>query len=155
MVTLGDEGWFAPADGIGDGSYAYGGAEGVDFVENLKIPTLDYGTFHLYPNSWGYNYTWGNTFIEEHDAVGKAIGKPVILEEYGTPFPHNHTGTEGPWQKTVLKSGLAADQIWQFGTPDLSVPAADLSDVNTIFYNDTEYVTLGRVHAALMLAKRI
>jgi len=23
MVTLGDEGWFAPADGIGDGSYAY------------------------------------------------------------------------------------------------------------------------------------
>lgn len=28
MVTLGDEGWFAPADNIGDGSYAYSGAEG-------------------------------------------------------------------------------------------------------------------------------
>ena len=42
MVTLGDEGWFAPADGIGDGSYAYGGAEGVDFVKNLGIETLDY-----------------------------------------------------------------------------------------------------------------
>lgn len=28
MVTLGDEGWFAPPDDIGDGSYAYGGAEG-------------------------------------------------------------------------------------------------------------------------------
>lgn len=42
MVTLGDEGWFAPADGIGDGSYAYSGAEGVDFVKNLDIETLDY-----------------------------------------------------------------------------------------------------------------
>jgi mannan endo-1,4-beta-mannosidase len=42
MVTLGDEGWFAPADNIGDGSYAYSGAEGVDFSLNLGIETLDY-----------------------------------------------------------------------------------------------------------------
>jgi mannan endo-1,4-beta-mannosidase len=97
MVTLGDEGWFAPADNIGDGSYGYGGAEGVDWVANLKIKTLDYGVFHLYPNSWGYNYTWGNTWIEEHDAAAKAVGKPAILEEYGTPFPNNHTETEAPW----------------------------------------------------------
>jgi mannan endo-1,4-beta-mannosidase len=60
MVTLGDEGWLTPSDGYGDGSYAYSGYDGVDFVENLKIPTLDYGVFHLYPGSWGYNYTWGN-----------------------------------------------------------------------------------------------
>jgi mannan endo-1,4-beta-mannosidase len=153
MVTLGDEGWLAPADNIGDGSYAYGGGEGVDFVANLKIPTLDYGTFHLYPNSWGYNYTWGSIWIEQHDAIGKAIGKPVVLEEYGTPFPHNHTGTEAPWQATVLKGGVAADQIWQFGTPDLSVSPENLGDVNTIFYNETEYRTLGREHAAQMLAK--
>lgn len=155
MVTLGDEGWFAPADGIGDGSYAYSGDVGVDFVANLKIPTLDYGTFHLYPDSWGYNYTWGSTWILEHDVVGQEIGKPVVLEEYGSPFPDNHTGTEAPWQATVLKSGVAADQIWQFGTYDLSVPAASLSDVNTIFYNDTEYQTLGRLHAALMRAKHV
>ena len=45
MVSLGDEGWFAK--GYGDGSYAYGGAEGVDFVENLKISTIDYGTLHM------------------------------------------------------------------------------------------------------------
>ena len=53
MVALGDEGWFDTAS-IGDGSYAYSGYEGVDFVKNLAIPTLDYGTFHCYPNQWGY-----------------------------------------------------------------------------------------------------
>ncbi|KAK5154372.1 hypothetical protein LTR04_006024 [Oleoguttula sp. CCFEE 6159] len=28
MVTLGDEGWFVPSDGYGDGSYAYSGLDG-------------------------------------------------------------------------------------------------------------------------------
>lgn len=155
MVTLGDEGWLAPKDGYGDGSYAYSGVEGVDFAANLKIPSLDYGVFHLYPNSWGYNYTWGTTWIQQHDAIGKAAGKPVILEEYGTPFPNNHTGTEAPWQSAVLKSGLAADQIWQFGTNDLSVPSASLADVNTIYYGSAEYEELGKDHAEKMLAKQV
>lgn len=97
LVTLGDEGWLYPDGSKYDGSYAYSGAEGVDFVANLKVKTLDYGTFHLYPNSWGYNYTWGSEWIAEHDVIGKAAGKPVVLEEYGTPFPGNHTPTEGPW----------------------------------------------------------
>jgi mannan endo-1,4-beta-mannosidase len=48
LVTLGDEGFM---NGGGDGSYPYTPSEGVDFVANLKIPDLDYGTFHLYPDS--------------------------------------------------------------------------------------------------------
>jgi mannan endo-1,4-beta-mannosidase len=48
LVTLGDEGFM---NGGGDGSYPYTTAEGVDFVANLGIPDLDYGTFHLYPGN--------------------------------------------------------------------------------------------------------
>jgi len=155
LVTLGDEGWFDPstASSIGDGSYAYSGAEGVSFPTNLQIPTLDYGVFHLYPDSWGYNYTWGSTWIEEHDAVGMAAGKPVVLEEYGSPFPNNHSETEAPWQQTVLRSGVAFDQIWQFGTPNMSIVCP--FDDNTIWTNDTEYALLGSQHAAKMMAKRV
>ncbi|KAL9088903.1 MAG: hypothetical protein Q9165_005960 [Trypethelium subeluteriae] len=154
MVTLGDEGWFAPADGVGDGSYAYGGDVGVDFTANLKIETLDYGTFHLYPDSWGYNYTWGSTWIEEHDQIGSQIGKPVVLEEYGSPFPHNHTGTEAPWQTTVVNATqVAYDSFWQFATINLT--SGSQYDVNSIWYNDTEYTVLARQHAADMLAKKV
>ena len=157
MVTLGDEGWFAPANAPAgaDGSYGYGGGEGIDFVANLKIPTLDYGTFHLYPDSWGYNYTWGSTWIAQHDAVGKKSGKPIVLEEYGAPFPGNHTWVEGPWQEAVSKSNIAADQIWQFGPRGASVERAVFEDVNTIFYGDEEYEVLGRKHAERMAGKRV
>lgn len=47
MVALGDEGFGLD----GDTSYPYGKSEGVDFVKNLAIPDLDFGTFHLYPDS--------------------------------------------------------------------------------------------------------
>lgn len=47
MVTLGDEGFGLP----GGTSYPYGTSEGVDFVKNLGVKGLDFGTFHMYPSS--------------------------------------------------------------------------------------------------------
>jgi mannan endo-1,4-beta-mannosidase len=137
------------------GSYASSGRNGVDFVANLNISTLDYCVFYVYPNFWGYNYTIRAQWIRKHDAIGKAAGRPVILREYGTPFPNNHTETEAPWQHAVLKSDLAADQISQFGSYSLSVPGANLGDVNSIYSNQTVYQTLGEDHAMKLLNKGV
>jgi mannan endo-1,4-beta-mannosidase len=50
MVTIGDEG-FGPTTG-GDGSYPFTtSAGGYDWQKNLGISTLDFATFHLYPQS--------------------------------------------------------------------------------------------------------
>lgn len=48
LVTLGDEGLGLST---GDGSYPYTYGEGTDFAKNIQIKTLDFGTFHLYPDS--------------------------------------------------------------------------------------------------------
>jgi mannan endo-1,4-beta-mannosidase len=79
MVTLGDEGFGLKAGS--DGSYPFSYSEGVDFEANLKIATLDFGTFHLYPNSWGTSYDWGNTWVTAHATACKAAGKPCLFEE--------------------------------------------------------------------------
>lgn len=50
LVTLGDEGFGL----AGDGSYPYQFGEGLDFVKNLGISTLDFGTFHMYPDHCKY-----------------------------------------------------------------------------------------------------
>lgn len=55
----------------------------------------------------------------------------------------------------MLRSGVATHQVWQFGTYDLSVPASNLGDVNSIYFNDTEYKVLGFQHAAAMLEKEV
>jgi mannan endo-1,4-beta-mannosidase len=47
LVAMGDEGF-----GLSGGTaYPYSYGEGVDFVKNLAIPDLDFGTLHLYPES--------------------------------------------------------------------------------------------------------
>jgi len=152
MVAIGDEGWLTPP--LGDGSYAYSGYEGVDFVKNLTISTLDYGTFHLYPDQWGYNYTWGNEWILQHYLIGKQAGKPVVLEEYGSTDAPKTTIAQ-PYQQMVLQNtSVAYDSFWQFATT-LS-GGVNPYDNYAIHYSTTpgsDYDILGYQHAAAMLAK--
>jgi mannan endo-1,4-beta-mannosidase len=156
MVTTGEEGFFAAADGLGNSTGVYSGSAGTSFTRNIAIPDIDYGTFHLYPSWWGYDYSWGIQWINEHDAIGKKVGKPVVLEEYGTPFRNNnHTATIAPWLDAILKSGLATDQLWQFGPNGTSVDPASLGDEFTVNMADSESVQLCDKHAEDMLAKKV
>ena len=153
MVALGDEGWLTPP--LGDGSYAYSGYEGVDFTQNLAIKTLDYGTFHLYPDQWGYNYTWGNEWVTQHNLIGKQAGKPVVFEEYGSTNTTNHTIIAQPYQQTTLQNtSIAYDSFWQFATPLSN--GVNPYDNYAIYYDQTagsDYNVLATKHAAAMLAK--
>ncbi|KAL9593796.1 MAG: hypothetical protein Q9219_007375 [cf. Caloplaca sp. 3 TL-2023] len=160
LVSLGDEGWLAPASSSSDlpgndGSYAYSGYEGVDFERNLAIPTLDYGTFHLYPDHWGYGYAWGNTWIEQHNAVGKKLGKPVLLEEYGPPPAGGgqRVNVTGGWQGTVVgKTSVAGDLVWQFGTAFPS--GVRPLDEYAVYYGSGEYGVLAVNHTKVMGGKK-
>ena len=152
MVTIGDEGWLTPPSG--DGSYAYSGYEGVNFTANLAIKTVDYGTFHAYPDQWGYNNTWVNDWITQHNAIGKTLGKPVVFEEYGSTLPAEQKQTVvQPWQETVrTQTSIAYDSFWQFGTT-LSVNPFDSYAIMYNTASGSDYQVLGYQHAAAMLAK--
>ena len=116
LVSLGDEGWFAQPFPTPEGTnqYPYKGAKGIDFVKNLAIPDIDFGTFHMYPDQWKINNGWGNEYIKEHTEAGKKVGKPVILEEYGVTDPNQRRQTMQEWQKPITTEGLAGDLFWQF-----------------------------------------
>ncbi|KAI0877824.1 glycoside hydrolase superfamily [Hypoxylon argillaceum] len=143
MVTLGDEGFGLATDS--DGSYPFTYYEGVDFEANLKISTLDFGTFHLYPGSWGTANDWGNLWISAHAAACKAAGKPCLLEEYGTGS--SHCAVESPWQQTALSSpGVTGDLFWQYGTTLSYGQTSD--DGNTIFTGTSDWTCLVTDHVA-------
>ncbi|OKL57012.1 putative mannan endo-1,4-beta-mannosidase F [Talaromyces atroroseus] len=134
MVTTGIEGFGLTAGS--DGSYPYSFNEGTNFTALLSIPTIDFGTIHLYPDSWGEAETWGSSWVSTHGATCAAIGKPCILEEFGVSY--NQCAIEAPWQATSLDTaGMAGDMFWQYGDTLSTGESSD--DGNTIYYGTSTY----------------
>ncbi|KAI0094184.1 glycoside hydrolase superfamily [Irpex rosettiformis] len=116
LVAVGDEGFFNEPS---NPSYPYQGSEGVDFNANLAIKTIDFGTFHLYPESWGQSSNpsssaWGSQWIADHATSQKSANKPVIIEEFGVTSDQANVYTA--WYNEVISSGLTGDLIWQAGS---------------------------------------
>lgn len=158
LVSLGDEGWFAPPmqAPAGANNYPYQGGEGIDFKANLALPDIDFGTFHMYPEPWKETDEWGNTYIQEHADVAKAAGKPVIMEEYGTTNSDRVTVLQ-KWQQTLLNSTMAGDTFWQF-EETLSQGFKPVGDGYGIMYSEqagSDYDVLVTKHAKAMSAKKI
>ncbi|KAG9014489.1 hypothetical protein FRB93_013614 [Tulasnella sp. JGI-2019a] len=77
LVALGDEGF--GMDGATDYVYSYG--IGTNFTADLAISSIDFGTFHTYPESWGETADpvgFGNQWIAAHVAVGAKLNKPGV-----------------------------------------------------------------------------
>ncbi|CAE6414897.1 unnamed protein product [Rhizoctonia solani] len=131
LVGLGDEGFYNQASGP---NYPYQGGEGIDFDANLKISTLDFGTFHSYP-------------IRDHAASQKSANKPVIIEEFGVTSDQAATYTAW-WNEIVSSGGLAGDLIWQAG----SSVATGYNDGYAV-YPGTDLYTLQTKYAAALKAR--
>jgi mannan endo-1,4-beta-mannosidase len=150
LVALGDEGFFNQPSGP---NYPYQGGEGVDFVANLAISTLDFGTVHAYPDAWGQAsnaQAWGVQWIKDHAAEQVRANKPVILEEFGFPGT-TRTSMYSSWYSTIESVGLAGDMIWQAGTR-FSTGWSSHDDGFTIFTTDPVYA-LQQTHNAKMKAR--
>ncbi|KAH8693950.1 glycoside hydrolase superfamily [Talaromyces proteolyticus] len=134
MATISDVG-FGFTNGS-DGSYPYTFGEGLDFVTNLCIPTINFDTFHLYTNSWGEALPWGRSWVSTHGAACAAIGKPCVLEEFGVTY--DQCTYEAQWQATALNtSGSAANMFWQYESPN---------NGNTIYYSINTYTCIVMNH---------
>ena len=86
-----DEGYYNNSYNASD--YIYNGQSGMDFDKNLQIDTIDFGTFHLYPQSWS-EYpidAWGTNYIQQHIDSMKMANKPVVMEEFGVTGYGNQT----------------------------------------------------------------
>jgi mannan endo-1,4-beta-mannosidase len=143
MVTIGDEGFgiYGGNDTTypeSDSNYPWTTGAGLNFTELLAIPSIDFGTYHLYPSSWGETDTWAPLWITWHATAAATIGKPVIAEEYGSQVHAD----EAPWQTTYLDTQTAGDMFWQYG--DTISTGETANDGYTIYYGTAEFTTLVR-----------
>lgn len=150
LVAVGDEGFFNEP---GNPSYPYQGGEGIDFNVNLNISTIDFGTFHLYPESWGQSSNpsssaWGSQWISDHATSQKSANKPVIMEEFGVTS--DQTDVYKAWFSTVLSSGLSGDLIWQAGS---HLSTGDTPQDGYAEYPDGVVYPIIQQHAAALKAR--
>jgi mannan endo-1,4-beta-mannosidase len=123
LVSVGDEGFFANGGGFG-----YDGSEGVDHTALLAIHGVDFGTYHLYPDTWGTSLTWASKFIQDHIEVARNAGKPTVLEEYGVMARRNDAGAiveatrrnkaYPRWHELIERRGGNAALFWMLAAYD-------------------------------------
>jgi mannan endo-1,4-beta-mannosidase len=114
LLGVGDEGFF--------------GKHGVDCSAFLKVPDIDFGTFHLYPQAWkqGDPLSFGLRWIEQHLAAGRSAGKPMLLEEYGITVAgrrglssaSERDNTYRAWLRSILEQDGAGDLAWMIASTD-------------------------------------
>ncbi|MBX5458708.1 MAG: cellulase family glycosylhydrolase [Thermogemmatispora sp.] len=109
LVAVGDEGWYNES---GNSDWAYNGSQGVDWKRLVALPTVDYGTLHLYPDYWGKDNAWSLQWIADHIRDGHALGKPVVLEEYGWLDLATRDDIYRQWTDQVYRLNGNGDQFW-------------------------------------------
>ena len=88
MVTWGGEGEFYEP---GNSDWAYAGADGGNFLKELAIDEMDFGTFHLYPDWWSKTVAWSNQWY----VLGKL----------------NISNSKLFWEKLILKHVSKRDNV--------------------------------------------
>ena len=115
LVAVGDEGFLceeyqAFPDMVGD-CYA-----GTDFVRQTALPHIDFASMHLYPEAWGRGgagaAAWGAAWIANHSAAAAALGKPLVLGEFGVRSGAAQAQTYAAWTGQALAGGVAGDLFW-------------------------------------------
>jgi mannan endo-1,4-beta-mannosidase len=144
MVAVGDEGFF---NRPGQGNEQYTGKDGSDHEAFLALESIDFGTFHLYPDAWSTGARWGNQWIIDHVQAAQKAGKPTVLEEYGVPVKRDDkTGkvTGGferrrtayiNWNNLMLEGGGNASMFWL-------LVGIDPSNTNTGRYQDYDHFSV-------------
>ncbi len=144
LVAVGDEGFFNRPGQAGE---QYNGKDGADHEAFLALDSIDYGTFHLYPDNWSTGSTWGNQWVIDHVAAAKKAGKPSVLEEYGIVVKRDErTGkvvagfdrrrsAYTNWNNLMLAGGGNASMFWM-------LVGIDPSNANTGQYRDHDHFSV-------------
>ena len=89
---------------------------GTDFQAFTALPAIDFGSMHLYPDSWGEGgaaeqLAWGLAWIANHTVIAHGLlGKPVLLGEFGVK--ESQAEVYQAWGEAMVKGGTDADLFW-------------------------------------------
>src|SRR5674476_1302424 len=109
LVGTGDEGFLCDQPA---GHWTRNCADGVDAARFAALPTIDYLSYHLYPDHWGTDAAWGTQWIELHNALARQIHKPAVLGEFGWQGKADRNVVYNDWLSTFIRTGGTGALYW-------------------------------------------
>jgi mannan endo-1,4-beta-mannosidase len=121
MIGVGDEGYFR--HDFAFGNKLYNGSFGVDCERLLGIPTVDFGTCHLYPEFAPAEppVAFGARWIREHIEAAQRANKPMLIEEYGLKTDSGAVSRNAAfqtWLGQVVASQGAGALVWMIASTE-------------------------------------
>lgn len=116
LVGVGDEGFFNRRFSFGNP--LYNGSHGVDCERLLALPSIDFGTCHLYP-SWTPDQhpgRFGQRWIREHLEAAQAADKPMLVEEFGHKIREVRNDVFRAWLEVVEEQENAGALTWMIAS---------------------------------------
>lgn len=165
------------------------------YQEAHSLGEVDYLTFHLWPKNWNWfdvtrpEATFAEALIKsksyllEHLQVARALGKPIVLEEFGIErdaadyrqvsttihrdrffkvifgFLENQIRLSAPisgsnfWAWGGFGRAQSQDFIWRAGDPFMGDPPHEPQGLNSVFSGDKATLEILRAHAKFMNAR--
>lgn len=165
LVALGEEGFIKDTKST---ILEYNGSKGLDWSQVIALPTIDYGTVHLYPDYWGDPWKdgvkAGSAWLKVHADLAKIAKKPVVFEEYGVlkTSVTNRDYAYETWNNLAYELGYSGSMFWLLtGIDDLKPDAEGLypdNDSLRIVYNKKENASTVKIfeeNAKLMNGEKV
>ena len=87
MISTGSEGFYGGTHASRNPA-SWMAAEGVDYVANHSHASIDFASFHAYPDHWGLSIDAGVRWVRDHFSDAREVlGKPALLGEIGKREP--------------------------------------------------------------------
>jgi mannan endo-1,4-beta-mannosidase len=152
MLTTGEIGYdshkenYSDADLFYNSSYfLFNGYKGTSFTDNTALENIDYSSYHLYPDPWGFEPLAGNTWINDHVNISGKFNKPALLGEFGVI--NRKLENYKVYFQTIRNTPSRSAVIWQYVHPDL-MNIADAYAFNEI--QNPDLFTLFKEHINLL-----
>ena len=116
LVGTGEEGFDNTAAGYSLAAYdnqawLFDGTLGVAWSINSVLSRIDFGSIHLYPESWNLTNGAGNSWISDHIRLAASFQKPLVVGEFGVLT--DQSSTYDSWLTTVFLEGGGGAMVWQ------------------------------------------
>ena len=101
LITVGSEGFYADPARAHLNPQPWGAQVGQDFAADAAVAGIDFATVHYWPDNWFLESedAFMKTWIDGHVDDAAALGKPVLLQEFGKALPASKT--PGAWGRGV------------------------------------------------------